>query len=312
MQRTLEVVLNCDCCMGLTGKRKGQGLSREALRQDPPREGWLQAIQSSFTYSWVWGLSSENSEQGAWECFYSWPWACSCPHQTDSLQLFSWPAETAAASSNKPVGFHWANLKHWWSDGFLNSLVVKLSRQVLRHLETSWLCQEDPWLFLSGTDEEGSQRGQSSIPKTCVKVTRTDLCNASENTRTKMPLVRSLSVTSLNGLPQWEDEDLAVEDLLLFEVAWEVTNKGWYHDFLHQLLGGRVILFLAVFWLMSGHSRGGANVNSNSFVETRHCWDARIRFGQEASPGDSCTFDRGSLGTCWVHGIVQGCIDSLP
>ncbi|XP_038242986.1 glycogen [starch] synthase, liver [Dermochelys coriacea] len=40
-----------------------------------------------------------------------------------------------------------------------------------------------------------------------------------------MPLVRSLSVTSLNGLPQWEDEDLPVEDLLLFEVAWEVTNK---------------------------------------------------------------------------------------
>ncbi|XP_032645653.1 glycogen [starch] synthase, liver isoform X2 [Chelonoidis abingdonii] len=40
-----------------------------------------------------------------------------------------------------------------------------------------------------------------------------------------MPLVRSLSMTSLNGLPQWEDEDLPVEDLLLFEVAWEVTNK---------------------------------------------------------------------------------------
>ncbi|XP_053575102.1 glycogen [starch] synthase, liver [Bombina bombina] len=40
-----------------------------------------------------------------------------------------------------------------------------------------------------------------------------------------MPLSRSLSVTSLNGLPQWEDEDLPVEDLLLFEVAWEVTNK---------------------------------------------------------------------------------------
>ncbi|MEE6477401.1 hypothetical protein FKM82_011499 [Ascaphus truei] len=40
-----------------------------------------------------------------------------------------------------------------------------------------------------------------------------------------MPLSRSLSVTSLNGLPQWEDEDLPVEDLLLFEIAWEVTNK---------------------------------------------------------------------------------------
>ncbi|XP_028662559.1 glycogen [starch] synthase, liver [Erpetoichthys calabaricus] len=40
-----------------------------------------------------------------------------------------------------------------------------------------------------------------------------------------MPLSRSLSMTSLNGLPLWEDEDLPVEDLILFEVAWEVTNK---------------------------------------------------------------------------------------
>ncbi|XP_011379898.1 glycogen [starch] synthase, liver [Pteropus vampyrus] len=36
---------------------------------------------------------------------------------------------------------------------------------------------------------------------------------------------RSLSVASLSGLPQWEVEELPVEDLLLFEVAWEVTNK---------------------------------------------------------------------------------------
>lgn len=40
-----------------------------------------------------------------------------------------------------------------------------------------------------------------------------------------MPLSRSLSVSSLNGLPQWQDEDLPLQDLLLFEVAWEVTNK---------------------------------------------------------------------------------------
>ena len=50
----------------------------------------------------------------------------------------------------------------------------------------------------------------------------------------KMPLTRSLSMSSLSGLPLWEDEDLPVEDLLLFEVAWEVTNKGenertWRH-----------------------------------------------------------------------------------
>ncbi|XP_047722717.1 glycogen [starch] synthase, liver isoform X2 [Prionailurus viverrinus] len=36
---------------------------------------------------------------------------------------------------------------------------------------------------------------------------------------------RSLSVTSLSGLPRWEVEELPVDDLLLFEVAWEVTNK---------------------------------------------------------------------------------------
>ncbi|KAM6895416.1 glycogen [starch] synthase, liver-like [Xenentodon cancila] len=41
-----------------------------------------------------------------------------------------------------------------------------------------------------------------------------------------MPLPRSLSMSSLSGvLPAWEDDQLPVEDLLLFEVAWEVTNK---------------------------------------------------------------------------------------
>lgn len=34
-------------------------------------------------------------------------------------------------------------------------------------------------------------------------------------------------MTSLSGLlPAWEEDPLPVEDLLLFEVAWEVTNKG--------------------------------------------------------------------------------------
>ncbi|XP_022073151.1 glycogen [starch] synthase, liver isoform X1 [Acanthochromis polyacanthus] len=41
-----------------------------------------------------------------------------------------------------------------------------------------------------------------------------------------MPLSRSLSLTSLSGvLPVWDEDELPVEDLLLFEVAWEVTNK---------------------------------------------------------------------------------------
>ncbi|XP_034529592.1 glycogen [starch] synthase, liver [Notolabrus celidotus] len=41
-----------------------------------------------------------------------------------------------------------------------------------------------------------------------------------------MPLSRSLSMTSLSGLlPSWEEDELPVEDLLLFEVSWEVTNK---------------------------------------------------------------------------------------
>lgn len=44
-------------------------------------------------------------------------------------------------------------------------------------------------------------------------------------------------MTSLNGLPQCEDEDLPVEDLLLFEISWEVTNKGLYHTW------GLVLLF---------------------------------------------------------------------
>lgn len=40
---------------------------------------------------------------------------------------------------------------------------------------------------------------------------------------------RSLSVTSLGGLPRWEVAELPVEDVLLFEVSWEVTNKGLYY-----------------------------------------------------------------------------------
>ncbi|TNM91457.1 hypothetical protein fugu_020111 [Takifugu bimaculatus] len=44
--------------------------------------------------------------------------------------------------------------------------------------------------------------------------------------REKMPLPRSVSMTSLSGLlPAWEEDPLPVEELLLFEVAWEVTNK---------------------------------------------------------------------------------------
>lgn len=49
-----------------------------------------------------------------------------------------------------------------------------------------------------------------------------------QRTGKRMLRGRSLSVTSLSGLPQWEVEELPIEDLLLFEVAWEVTNKGLY------------------------------------------------------------------------------------
>lgn len=40
-----------------------------------------------------------------------------------------------------------------------------------------------------------------------------------------MPLARSLSVTSLSGLDEW-DEEFELEDAVLFEIAWEVANKG--------------------------------------------------------------------------------------
>uniref|UniRef100_A0A669D355 Glycogen [starch] synthase n=1 Tax=Oreochromis niloticus TaxID=8128 RepID=A0A669D355_ORENI len=39
-----------------------------------------------------------------------------------------------------------------------------------------------------------------------------------------MPLARSLSVTSLSGLEEW-DEEFDLEDAILFEIAWEVANK---------------------------------------------------------------------------------------
>uniref|UniRef100_A0A4W4DSU8 Glycogen [starch] synthase n=1 Tax=Electrophorus electricus TaxID=8005 RepID=A0A4W4DSU8_ELEEL len=39
-----------------------------------------------------------------------------------------------------------------------------------------------------------------------------------------MPLARSISVTSLSGLDEW-DEEFELEDAVLFEIAWEVANK---------------------------------------------------------------------------------------
>lgn len=44
-----------------------------------------------------------------------------------------------------------------------------------------------------------------------------------------MPLARSLSVTSLSGLEEW-DEEFDLEDAVLFEIAWEVANKGKSHQ----------------------------------------------------------------------------------
>lgn len=53
------------------------------------------------------------------------------------------------------------------------------------------------------------------------------ICLYCTSRNNNMPLSRSLSITSLSGLlPAWEDDELPVEDLMLFEVAWEVTNKG--------------------------------------------------------------------------------------
>uniref|UniRef100_A0A672KY01 Glycogen [starch] synthase n=1 Tax=Sinocyclocheilus grahami TaxID=75366 RepID=A0A672KY01_SINGR len=46
-----------------------------------------------------------------------------------------------------------------------------------------------------------------------------------------MPLARSLSVTSLSGLEEW-DEEFDREDAVLFEIAWEVANKGVHVSFL--------------------------------------------------------------------------------
>lgn len=44
-----------------------------------------------------------------------------------------------------------------------------------------------------------------------------------------MPLARSISVTSLSGLEEW-DEEFDLEDAVLFEIAWEVANKGMLRD----------------------------------------------------------------------------------
>lgn len=44
-------------------------------------------------------------------------------------------------------------------------------------------------------------------------------------TASAMPLNRTLSMSSLPGLEDWEDE-FDLENTVLFEVAWEVANKG--------------------------------------------------------------------------------------
>lgn len=50
-------------------------------------------------------------------------------------------------------------------------------------------------------------------------------CLSVLTTSPRMPLARSLSVTSLSGLDEW-DEEFDLEDAVLFEIAWEVANKG--------------------------------------------------------------------------------------
>lgn len=50
-----------------------------------------------------------------------------------------------------------------------------------------------------------------------------------------MPLARSLSVTSLSGLDDW-DEEFDLEDAVLFEIAWEVANKGKYLLFFYVFI----------------------------------------------------------------------------
>lgn len=67
----------------------------------------------------------------------------------------------------------------------------------------------------------------SSGPPQADTFWRTSLSISVQQDIVKMPLSRSLSMTSLSGvLPAWDEDQLPVEDLLLFEVAWEVTNKG--------------------------------------------------------------------------------------
>lgn len=50
-------------------------------------------------------------------------------------------------------------------------------------------------------------------------------CLSASTSSLRMPLARSLSVTSLSGLDEW-DEEFDLEDAVLFEIAWEVANKG--------------------------------------------------------------------------------------
>uniref|UniRef100_A0AAR2LBA0 Glycogen [starch] synthase n=1 Tax=Pygocentrus nattereri TaxID=42514 RepID=A0AAR2LBA0_PYGNA len=80
-----------------------------------------------------------------------------------------------------------------------------------------------------GGHSSGFKEGQQPIPAAALpsapRERESNKATVRLSQKATMPLTRSLSMGSLSGLPLWDQEELPVEDLLLFEVAWEVTNK---------------------------------------------------------------------------------------
>lgn len=109
---------------------------------------------------------------------------------------------------------------------------AKRTGQFLPHLWVLWEADEILFCWFTPTKSYPSLRlpalNLHSLKRTAPTVNWKSESNKFQGTGRRMLRGRSLSVTSLSGLPQWEVEELPVEDLLLFEVAWEVTNKGLY------------------------------------------------------------------------------------
>ncbi|XP_069867663.1 glycogen [starch] synthase, liver [Dipodomys merriami] len=139
---------------------------------------------------------------------------------------------------------------------------------------------------------------------------------------------RSLSVTSLGGLPQWELPQLPVEELLLFEVSWEVTNKvGGIYTVIQTKAKttadewGENYFLIGPYFEHNMKTQVEAceplNEAVRGAVETMNKHGCQVRFGRWLVEGSPCVvlFDLGSSAwnlDRWRGDLWEACGVGLP